>query len=530
MKKTLDILKDITGIFCLLLFTAEIFYFGSNDYFLVLGKFRDFSIYVWLLMFVIWGIGFWQWLKRKKSFVLMFACWLSIVSFAFDCHRFVIFAGDDVCRMYLKVILVAELLLIVSAFNFKLIDFFKIATAAFLCTFFGYFFLYPAIFPVKSILLFSSAVALLWIFSKQNVFKGIVAYIVKIILYLYLLYAIVGSWWCIYDRTHGIRFYEKPVTEVSDNIKVSVVVPVYNAEDVIKRALDSLRHQTLKDIEIICVDDGSTDKTPEILAEYAAHDKRIKVIRQENAFVGMARNRGMAEAKGEFIGFMDNDDWVSKDYYEELYKIAKEKQANIAETKMVWDVMSEYYPHAKRKGMRGYKDKQIMDTSSFDGFSEEMLGHVWDKIYKRSFLEENHINFTPYRTIYEDSYFAFQIYMNGEPIAVSEKGAYYYWEGPSYSRKVIEKPTDEAVPFFKAFEKMIKDHGFDKEKEETLLAIHKNHRNRSIQNYYEGIINEKGRQIWRERVLEAFPDDGIDFDKMDQEIAEKKQKAEEEKK
>ena len=128
---------------------------------------------------------------------------------------------------------------------------------------------------------------------------------------------------------------------------------------------------------------------------------------------------------------------------------------------------------------------------------------------------------------YEDSYFAFQIYMSGEPIAVAEKGSYYYWEGPSYSRKTIENPTDEAIPFFKAFEKMIREHGFEKEQEDKWLDVYRKHRSFALQNYYEGINNDKGRKIWRERVAEAYPDAGIDFDKVDEEIAQKEKEEKE---
>ncbi|MBP5697941.1 MAG: glycosyltransferase family 2 protein [Alphaproteobacteria bacterium] len=520
MKKILGYVGQVTGLFCLLLVTAKFFYEATNNYYNVLGKFRDFSVYAWLGMFSIWGTGFYFWLKKKKSFGLMFAAWLSVICFAFDCYRFVIFAGDDICKLYIRIILAIMFLLYVAAIGFHLRQFAYFSVAAFLCIFFGCFFLYPVIFTAKDVFLLSGAGSLLWLFLRKKEKKSLV---LLSLLYMFLLYTFCAIGWSFYDRTHGIRFYEKPVTEVAENIKVSVVMPVYNAENTIERALDSLRHQTLKDIEIICVDDGSTDNTSKILAKYAAFDKRIRVIRQENAFIGMARNRGMEEAKGEFIGFVDSDDWVSLDYFEKLYKIAQEKQTKIAETKVIWDVVNEYYPHAKQMAVHAFKEnaenKQVLNASSFEGFSKDFLGYVWDKIYKRSFLEENNIKFTFYRTVYEDSYFSFQIYMSGEPIAVAENGSYYYWKGPSYTHRTVDKPTDEAVPFFKAFEKMIRDYGFDKEQENRLLDIYRKYRNLAFQNYYEGINNDKGRKIWREMVLEAFPDAGIDFDKIDEEIA-----------
>ena len=534
IKKILRHMGCVLGLFCSLLVVAELFYFGTNNYFNFLGEMRDFSVSVWLLMFFIIGCGFYFWLKKNKPFMMMFAIWLVVVCFAFDFYRFVIFCGEASCELYIKIILAIELLLIVGAVNFKLIDFLHLTIAAFLCTLGGYYFLYPVIFPAKSIVLMTSAGALMWIFWRQHIIKGKMAAVLMAVALIYFIYGIAVGLWMIYDRTHGIHFYERPVTEVSQNIKVSIVVPVYNAENTIERALDSLRHQTLKDIEIICVDDGSTDNTPAILKKYAAFDKRIKVIRQENAFIGMARNRGMEEAKGEFIGFIDSDDWVSLDYYEELYKIALEKGTKIAETKFIYHVINEYYPRMQHvmtvRGAKQNNESKPILGSSFLGFSRIYSGYVWDKIYKRSFLRENHIDFTPYRTIYEDSYFAFQIYMSGEPIAIASSGDYYYYQGASYTRRVIDEPTDEAVPFFLAFRKMIKDKGFDKEKEEALLEINKKHRNRCFRNYYESLSNDQAKKIWRERVLKAFPDGEIDFDKIDQEIAEEKDKKKEKQK
>ena len=93
-----------------------------------------------------------------------------------------------------------------------------------------------------------------------------------------------------------------------DNIKVSVIMPIYNAENFLKQSLDCLLQQTLKEIEIICVEDGSTDGTFKILKQYAKEDNRIKIIRQKNQGAGSARNRGLKEAKGEAVIFLDSDD------------------------------------------------------------------------------------------------------------------------------------------------------------------------------------------------------------------------------
>ena len=96
------------------------------------------------------------------------------------------------------------------------------------------------------------------------------------------------------------------------SVKVSVILPVYNVSEYLRQCMDSIVGQTLKDIEIICVDDGSTDDSLEILKEYEAKDKRVKVIEQKNAGAGAARNNGLAIATGEYLSFLDSDDILSR--------------------------------------------------------------------------------------------------------------------------------------------------------------------------------------------------------------------------
>lgn len=111
--------------------------------------------------------------------------------------------------------------------------------------------------------------------------------------------------------------------------KVSVIIPVYNVEKYLRQCLDSIVNQTLKEIEIICVDDGSSDSSPAILAEYAAKDPRVKVLTREKSNAGAARNAGMAVATGEYLGFVDSDDWCELTLFEKAYKRAKETDADV---------------------------------------------------------------------------------------------------------------------------------------------------------------------------------------------------------
>jgi len=112
--------------------------------------------------------------------------------------------------------------------------------------------------------------------------------------------------------------------------KVSVIIPVYNVEEYLRECLDSVVNQTLQDIEIICVNDGSPDNSLAILEEYAKKDERIRIINKENGGVSSARNCAIPLVQGEYIGFVDSDDWIDLDFYEKLYNTAKEYNAEIA--------------------------------------------------------------------------------------------------------------------------------------------------------------------------------------------------------
>ena len=111
--------------------------------------------------------------------------------------------------------------------------------------------------------------------------------------------------------------------------KISVVVPVYNVEKYLKECINSIINQTLEDIEIICVNDGSTDSSLEILNDYAKKDSRIIVINKSNSGYGHTMNMGLNAASGEYIGIIESDDFADKNMFEDLYKLAKEYDADI---------------------------------------------------------------------------------------------------------------------------------------------------------------------------------------------------------
>ena len=172
--------------------------------------------------------------------------------------------------------------------------------------------------------------------------------------------------------------------------KVSVIIPVYNVEQYLRECLDSVVNQTLKEIEIICVDDGSTDSSLEILKEYAKKDNRITVMKQENLHAGVARNAGLAVARGEYVHFLDSDDWVDSHTYKELYDIIKEKKVNIIKFK------SYSFDNQTQKIVKNsYTDMDLIKKSreiSFDNDFElaiDISDAPWSGMYKRDFLGDN---------------------------------------------------------------------------------------------------------------------------------------------
>ena len=120
--------------------------------------------------------------------------------------------------------------------------------------------------------------------------------------------------------------------------KVSVIIPVYNVEKYISRCLESLANQTLKDLEILIVNDGSTDNSRSIIEKYLKkHSLRIKYFEKQNGGLSSARNYGLKYATGEYIAFLDSDDYVEKDMYEDMYKIAKKDDADMVECDFLWE-------------------------------------------------------------------------------------------------------------------------------------------------------------------------------------------------
>ena len=224
--------------------------------------------------------------------------------------------------------------------------------------------------------------------------------------------------------------------------KITVIVPVYNVESYLRKCLDSIIAQTYKNIEIVVVNDGSTDASAEICKEFVEIDHRIIYIEQENAGLSAARNTGLENMSGDYVTFVDSDDWIEQDYVETLYKKITEYQADIA--------VGNYYSFNESEGMfyfhilgDSYYEKVYDNVSIFENLyeSQEMknfaLISAWGKLYKAGLFEQLRFDIGK---LGEDGYLNQKIYLLAEKIVYIHKGIYSYRiRNNSLSRSWTEK-------------------------------------------------------------------------------------------
>ncbi|MBQ6993489.1 MAG: glycosyltransferase [Lachnospiraceae bacterium] len=204
---------------------------------------------------------------------------------------------------------------------------------------------------------------------------------------------------------------------------ISVIVPIYNVEKYLSQCLDSLLSQTLRDIEIICVNDGSTDNSVAILEEYARKDSRVHIISKENTGYGHSMNVGMSSATGEYIGIVESDDFVDKDMFLTLYEKAKESNADI--------VKSDFYDFCNGKIKQRNNLENVSEVVSKSEMPDQRLfditPSIWSAIYKRSFLSRNNIRFHESSgASYQDVSFAFLCTAYAEKIVLLQEAYLFY--------------------------------------------------------------------------------------------------------
>lgn len=218
-------------------------------------------------------------------------------------------------------------------------------------------------------------------------------------------------------------------------VDVSVILPVYNVESYLKKAIKSVINQTHRNIEIIIVNDGSTDNSGEICETFASQDSRIKIIHQPNKGVGPARNIGLSMATGLYVYFMDPDDFIDSKLIEENLEMAKRNNANI-----VIFGYSKVIQKNNRYVATELKTPDISDVKSVKEFKEIFKPFfdfgaytVWNRIYKREFLINNRLMYRN-QSIGQDALFNLEVFKkNSEGIYFNQNHYYYYVDRPNSS-------------------------------------------------------------------------------------------------
>lgn len=217
--------------------------------------------------------------------------------------------------------------------------------------------------------------------------------------------------------------------------KVSIIVPCYNVERFLPRCMDSLLYQTLRHIEIILVDDGSPDRCPQICDEYAIRDARVKVVHKQNGGLGFARNSGLEIASGEYIGFVDSDDFVEHEMFETLYDEAIKSNADVVfcnfqteSSQGVWHVNQEVCERMEweKEEVRNFMLDMVASAPHIPNERQYQMS-VWHSIYRREILARHDIRFHSEREVNsEDFPFQMDFLLKVQKVVFIPQAFYYY--------------------------------------------------------------------------------------------------------
>lgn len=225
--------------------------------------------------------------------------------------------------------------------------------------------------------------------------------------------------------------------------KVSVILPCYNAEKYLRQCVDSILNQTMEDLELICVDDGSSDSTLEILRSYQDADPRVRLLTQENAGAGAARNNGLRQARGEYLSFLDADDFFEPEMLWEAVNAAEQYKADYVvfgsdRYHMDTGAFVEVPWTTRRSDIPPYMPFTYRELT--DNVFLSFVGWAWDKLYRRSFVEHNNLWFQEQRTT-NDMLFVFSALVTAKRIAVVDKVLAHQRRGSSESLSVTREKS-----------------------------------------------------------------------------------------
>lgn len=240
---------------------------------------------------------------------------------------------------------------------------------------------------------------------------------------------------------------------MEDKIKVSIIMPVYKVEEYVGKAIESIQSQTLKEWEFLIVDDGTPDRSGEICDEYAAKDARIHVIHKENGGAPSARNLAIDMAKGEYMYFLDSDDWAEPNMLEDMYRLAKRDNAQLVVAGFYIDTYignGKYMTDDYVVDDAVYPDKETFRRNAYKLFDKNLLYTPWNKLYESKYIIENNLRFPT--TFWDDFPFNISIVKNVERVTVTSKQYYHFLRARTESETSAYRPG--------MYEKREEEHGW----------------------------------------------------------------------
>lgn len=284
----------------------------------------------------------------------------------------------------------------------------------------------------------------------------------------------------------------------NSNIKFSIIVPVYNVEKFLRESLDSIVAQTLKDFEVICVNDGSTDNSLEILKEYANNDSRIKVISQENQGQGVARNNAIDIAQGKYLLFVDPDDWIETNALEQIWNKAEATDANIVQFNYeIYNDLTKkrkqriIHKLAQKKYAYNLKKKGFFNWHIFKkGMFRDFCLAIWNRAYRTDFIKMNDIKFAPNKHG-EDHIFTIKSLILSERVFYLNKILYHYRNRANSSVNIASVNNFSAFENIKILKEFLQNENllislqneFEEYKLENLACHYRCIPNNDMQNY-----------------------------------------------
>lgn len=259
--------------------------------------------------------------------------------------------------------------------------------------------------------------------------------------------------------------------------KVSVIVPCYNVEKYITECLESILNQTLKEIEIIVLNDGSTDRTLEVIEKYETKDSRIRILSHKNRGLGPTRNRGILESRGEYLAFVDSDDYISNDMLEILYNKAIKENADIVQGETAIFYEDSNIKEKVRYNLENISDIKLSENNREFFYKEYYFKRIyshnaWDKIYNREFVLKYSLEFGDNKKIFaEDNWMQLQVLINFPKICFVHHICYHYRQ---QENSIMHQPKKNLVlrhgNMIKDYVELIKNNG-DRIEEKKVCAI-----------------------------------------------------------